>query len=175
VKPADYPEFFERPPPDGRSRESTIVLLSDGRFLHDGEPVRHEGMRRAFAGWIARHPQNGRFILNNGYDWCYLRVEDTPYFVTSIHATTEEQLSMELADGSQEPLDPHRLGVRASGELCVRVKGDAFVAKFSRVAQLAMAQYLSEDSTGRPVFSYGRASVPIRPFVEPEGGPSASS
>ena len=175
MKPADHPEFFELPPPDGRSRESTIVLLSDGRFFHEGEPVQHEGMQRAFAGWIAKHPKDGRFILNNGYDWCYLRVEDTPYFVTSVLALTPEQLWLELADGSREPLDPHKLGVRPSGELCVRVKGDAFVAKFSRAAQLALAPYLSEDSTGRPALSYGHASVPIPSFVETEPRPSASS
>ena len=84
MKPGDHPEFFRFPPPEGRSRESTIVLTRDGRFLHDGTLVEHPGMQRAFASWLARHPDDGRFILSNGYDWTYLTVEGHACFVKGV-------------------------------------------------------------------------------------------
>ena len=43
MRPADHPEFFRLPAPEGRSRESTIVLDAEGRFHHDGELVEHPG------------------------------------------------------------------------------------------------------------------------------------
>ena len=73
MKPSDHPEFFRFPPPEGRSRESTIVLTKDGRFFHEGAPVTHAGMRKAFASWLSRHPDDGRHILTNGYE-----TNDTP-------------------------------------------------------------------------------------------------
>src|SRR5205809_4885030 len=80
MRPGDHPEFFRFPAPEGRSRESSIVLDREGRFHHNGALVEHPGMARAFASWIDLHPDDGRFILNNGYDWSYFRVEDVPFF-----------------------------------------------------------------------------------------------
>ena len=85
VRPGDHPDFFRLPPPPGRSRESTIVLDAEGRFFHEGAPVTHRGMARAFASWVARHPDDGRYILSNGYDWSYFRVEDAPRFRTATY------------------------------------------------------------------------------------------
>ena len=41
-------------------------------------------MAKAFAKWVRRHPDDGRWILSNGYDWCYFTVEDTGYFVLGL-------------------------------------------------------------------------------------------
>src|SRR5690606_13637499 len=132
VKPADHPEFFLRPPPPGRSRESTLRLDREGRFWHDGRRVEHPGMARSFAAWMDRHPVDGRFILNNGYDWTYLEVEDAPCHVRTLYGRPAsapapsapapsapapsapapsgdghpEQPWLEPAAGSQEPLAP---------------------------------------------------------------------
>ncbi len=147
MRPADHPEFFRLPPPPGRSRESTIVLDRDGRFWHDGVRVDHPGMARAFASWIGRHPDDGRFILNNGYDWCYFRVEGTPLFVESIR----EQGGLPwlvLSDGSEQPLEPEQTWLDADGVLRARVKGGEFEARFSRAAQAASSDWLVEDENG---------------------------
>ena len=63
MRPADHPDFFRLPPPPGRSRESTIRLDADGCFFHDGVPVEHPKLRDALHTWIARHPDDGRYIL----------------------------------------------------------------------------------------------------------------
>lgn len=155
MKPADHPEFFRRPPPEGRSRESSIVLDREGRFWHDGLPVTHPGMARAFASWIGRHPDDGRYILNNGYDWTYFTVEDAPFVVVALHDAQGTRPELELSDGTREPLEPEKLELTAEGVLYVRVKGD-FPARFSRAAQLALEPLLDEDG-GEPVLCLGGA------------------
>src|SRR5262249_32638270 len=84
VKPGDHPDFYRFAPPPGASRESTIVLDREGRFRHDGEPIDHAALEQALRTWIARHPDDGRLILTNGYDWCYFRAEGAPFFVDAL-------------------------------------------------------------------------------------------
>src|SRR5258706_10104344 len=119
MKPCHHPEFFRLPPPEGRSRESTIVLTKGGRFFHDGAPVEHPGMHKAFASWLTRHPDDGRYILNNGYDWSYLTVEGSPYFVRAVRAVGGRP-ELELLDGRQLPLVAQGLTSDADGKLWVR-------------------------------------------------------
>lgn len=142
MKPGDHPEFFRFPPPEGRSRESNIRLSRDGRFFHDGAPVEHPGMHRAFASWLRRHPDDGRYILSNGYDWSYLTVEGAALFVRSARANAGNPL-LELLDGRELPLDPGALSVDAEGVLWVRLP-DGERARFTPAAQLELAPWLSE-------------------------------
>ena len=112
VKPADHPDFFRFPAPEGRSRESTIVLDAEGRFWHDGAPVEHAPLAAALHRWIARHPDDGRFILTNGYDWTYFTVADAPYFVRALRVEPERVVLL-LSDESEEDVGPG--GVAESG------------------------------------------------------------
>ena len=148
-KPGDHPEFFRFPPPPGRSRESTIRLDRNGRFWHDGAKVEHQGMAAAFASWIARHPDDGRFILTNGYDWTYFTVEDVPFFVLSLSADPRAP-TLTLSDGTEEPLDPSGLSVGDRDALYCRVKDGAFEARFTPPAQNALAPLLVEGDDGAP-------------------------
>lgn len=142
MKPGDHPEFFRLPPPEGRSRESSIVLAKDGRFFHDGTPVEHPGMHKAFASWLKRHPDDGRFILSNGYDWTYLTVEGPAYFVRAVRAV-DARPELELLDGQQLPLDPQALTSDAEGKLWVRLP-EGEQACFTPAAQLELSPWLVE-------------------------------
>jgi hypothetical protein len=152
VKPGDHPEFFRFPAPEGRSRESTIRLDGEGRFWHDGELVEHPKLRQAMHGWIARHPDDGRFILTNGYDWTYFTVDDAPYYVRAAHVEADRVLLV-LSDGTEEPWDPARTRVGDGDALYAEVKrgapGGPFEAKLTRFAQAQLAPVLEED--GRAV------------------------
>lgn len=142
MKPADHPEFFRLPPPEGRSRESTIVLSREGRFFHDGAPVEHQAMARAFAAWLTRHPDDGRYILSNGYDWTYLTVEGPAHFVVALPGLSDEP-RLQLLDGRELPFDPTALSSDADGRVWVRLpSGDR--ACFTAAAQLALEPWLSE-------------------------------
>jgi hypothetical protein len=147
MRPGDHPDFFRLPPPPGRSRESSIVLDAEGRFIHDGNVVEHAGMARAFASWIQRHPDDGRFILSNGYDWTYFRVEDVPFFVEAVKDVAGAP-SLVLSDGTEEPLDPTTLRSGPTGALYLRVKNGTFDARFQRFAQLGLAPWLEETPDG---------------------------
>jgi hypothetical protein len=141
MRPGDHPEFFHFPAPEGRSRESSIVLDAEGRFHHDGALVEHPGMARAFASWIDVHPDDGRFILNNGYDWSYFRVEDVPFFVLGVREQ-QAALWLRLSDGNESPLDPASLELGAQGALYTTVKNAKFRARFTPAAQIALGPWL---------------------------------
>ena len=160
--PIDHPDFFDLPAPPGRSRESQIVLDSDGRFWDHGELVTHRGMMDAFATWIRRHPRDGRFVLCNGYDWTYFRVEDVPFFVRALGGTPERP-RLVLSDRSEEPFDPAELSVGAGGELYTRVKGGEYEARFTPSAQLSLAPYLVEGPRGEPGFGVAGTEQVVTP------------
>jgi uncharacterized protein len=167
MKPAEHPEFFLRPPPAGQSRESRIRLDGDGRFWHDGALIERPALQAALHRWIRRHPEDGRYILENGYDWCYFAVDDVPCFVTALRAAADA-LVLTLADGTEEPLDPATLREGPGGALYARVKahgpGGAWAAKLTRAAQAALAPFVVEeeaDGGGRPCLEVGGRRYPL--------------
>jgi hypothetical protein len=148
MKPGDHPEFFRFPAPEGRSRESTIRLDARGRFWHDGALVEHAGLAAALHSWIARHPDDGRYILTNGYDWTYFTVDDAPYFVVALRIEPD-RVVLVLSDRSEEDWDPAATRTRAEGALWTLVKrgakGGPFEAKFTPFAQSSLAPVLLES------------------------------
>ncbi|HVU03313.1 MAG TPA: hypothetical protein VHE30_16250 [Polyangiaceae bacterium] len=169
MKPGDHPDFFRLPPPPGRSRESRIVLDETGRFWNGGALVDHEGMALAFASWITRHPDDGRFILTNGYDWTYFTVKDAPYFVRHVGRDGERAV-LSLFDGTEEPLDPEHVTVSDAGVLYARVHGD-YEARFTQGAQAAMVDFIGEGEDGSPCIEIAGVRYPIRPRprLQPSG------
>lgn len=157
MKPGDHPEFFRFPPPEGRSRESSIVLTRAGRFFHEGAPVEHPGMKKAFAAWLTRHPEDGRFILSNGYDWTYLTVEGPHLFVESVRDRAGQPLLV-LLDGRELPLDPVALSCDANGQLWVLLT-EGEKACFTAAAQLELSPWLSERQGVPGVQIEGRFSA----------------
>jgi uncharacterized protein len=167
MKPSDHPEFFRSPPPEGRSRESSIVLDENGRFWHEGQPLSHPGLERAFASWLTRHPDDGRYILCNGYDWTYLTVEDAAFFVSSVRAQGDTLL-LGLSDASEEPLVPGSLHVGKREALYVSVKQGRFIARFTPAAQRALLPFLVESDSGELALELGGKRYPI-PMPGPGG------
>ena len=167
MKPGEHPEFFRFPAPEGRSRESTLRLDGDGRFFHDDALVEHPKLAAALHTWIARHPDDGRFILTNGYDWTYFIVDDVPFFVRSVKQAgpgpaDQTDAILVLSDGSEEPLEPETVRLGARGDLYLQVKRDAkggpFDAKMTRFAQTQLGPFLSEEN-GEVVLTTRRGRV----------------
>ncbi len=149
--PSLAPDFYTRPPPPGRSRESTITLDAEGRFHHDGAVVEHPRLAEAMHRWIARHPLDGRLILNNGYDWTYFVVQDAPYVVRAVVEDAEGFPVLVLSDGTREPLGARvRLGAGDAlyAEVKAHARGGPFEARFSRHAQSQLGPYLTSDADG---------------------------
>lgn len=138
MRPGDHPDFFRFPAPEGRSRESTIRLDSEGHFWHEGARVEHPKLEAAMHSWIARHPDDGRWILTNGYDWTYFIVDDVPYYVRALRGT-----DLVLSDGTTEPWRPERSWIGKQGAIYTYVKGD-YPARFTRHAQTSLGDLLEE-------------------------------
>jgi len=159
MRPGDHPDFFRLPPPAGRSRESTIRLDADGQFWHDGRPVEHPRLAAGLQAWIGRHPDDGRWILSNGYDWTYFTVDDAPFVVRSLRVEAERVLLL-LSDGSEETWKPASSRVGVGDALYATVKSNApggpYEARFSRHAQTSLAPLLvMGESEGAPAVRIG--------------------
>jgi len=160
MKPGEHPDFYRLAPPAGTSRESTIRLDAEGKFWHDGERIDHPSLEKALHGWIARHPDDGRYILTNGYDWTYFRVDDAPYVVRGLRLLPD-RVMLELSDETEEALAPETLRVGQGDALYAKVKRGAFEARFSRHAQMALAPILREASDGSLRLEVGTRAYPV--------------
>ena len=135
--------------PAGFSRESRIRIDREGRLFHEGHLVEHTGLARGMMSWLTRHPGDGRWVLENGWDWCYLAVDDVPWVAGSARVVGDD-LVVSLADGSEEPIAA--LVVDADGVLRGAVKaaarGGPHPCKLSRTAQLSLIDHLVEGPDG---------------------------
>jgi hypothetical protein len=164
MKPGDHPEFFRFPAPEGRSRESTIRLDREGRFFHEELLVEHPGLLAAMHTWISRHPDDGRFILTNGYDWTYFTVEDAPFYVRDVRKDGDT-LVLALSDATEEAWDPSASRIGDGGALYTTVKrsarGGPFDAKFTRHAQASLEPWLVEAEDGAPAVRLDERTIRI--------------
>jgi hypothetical protein len=142
MKPGSSTDFYRLALPSGASRESTIVLDRHGRFWHDGGPVEHPALARALRSWIARHPDDGRLILTNGWDWCYFRADDAAFIVDALRIEPDGSVTLRLFDDTEEPLNSSTLSLGEDGAVYGRVKGGRFDARFSAHAQMQLAPLL---------------------------------
>jgi hypothetical protein len=165
MKPGDHPDFYRLAPPPGASRESSIVLDREGRFWHDGARIDHPALEQALRTWIARHPDDGRLILSNGYDWCYFRAEGAAFVVDAIRLEPGGGVTLRLFDGTEERLDPATLSADEGGAVHALVKAARFDARFSRHAQTQLAPLLTHDDPPT-LLVVGREVV-----VPPRAGP----
>ena len=166
MKPSDHPDFYRLAAPEGRSRESTLKLDARGRFWHEGRLVTHPGLAAALHTWIRRHPDDGRFILSNGYDWTYFAVEDAPFFVQRVRADAD-RVVLVLSDGTEEPFDPATARIGADDALYARVKntapGGPYKAKLTPHAQTSLEPLLvpGDRANDRPGIRIGSRVVAI--------------
>lgn len=167
MKPGEHPEFFKFPAPEGRSRESKIRLDGEGKFFDNGEYVEHAKLQQALHTWIGRHPDDGRFILTNGYDWTYFTVDDVPFYVRAIREQDGEAILV-LSDGTEEPLDPKTVTMGERGDLYLEIahpsadkaKAGPFRAKLTRHAQTQLEPFLSQND-GKAVLKTKRGEIAL--------------
>ena len=110
---AEHAAFIER------LRRSGIRVDREGRFIHEGAEVTHEGLRRALFRWLDRlPPPDGRYILRlDARRFAYLDVDDTPLVARAARVDPAGAVWLALSDGAEEPLDPATLTVDAAGVL----------------------------------------------------------
>ena len=141
-----------------RLRRSGIRIDREGRFVHEGAEVRHEGLRRALFRWLDAEA-DGRVVLRlDARRFAYVDVDDTPLVVRAARlegADEAERVLLALSDGTEEALDPGTLTIDDAGVLRARVRGGKLEARLGTAAVAALAERLSEESPGRWVLALG--------------------
>jgi hypothetical protein len=151
-----------------RLRRSGIRIDREGRFVHEGAEVRHEGLRRALFRWLDAEA-DGRVVLRlDARRFAYVDVDDTPLVVRAARlegAGEAERVLLALSDGSEEALDPGTLTIDEAGVLRARVRGGKLEARLGTSAVAALAERLSEEAPDRSILTLAgrRRAIPRRP------------
>ena len=149
-------------------RRSEISIDREGRFIHEGAEVTHEGLRRALFRWLDRlPPPDGRYVLRlDERRFAYLEdVADTPLVARAARIDGGD-VQLALSDGSEEPLDPTTLTVDDAGVLRAWVRGGRLEARLASSAAAVLGDLLSvSEADGRPRLRLaGRSyAIPQRP------------
>jgi hypothetical protein len=142
------------PAPDAawleKLRQSGIRVDREGRFIHEGEEVRHEGLKAALFRWLDRLPPDDpaargrRYVLRlDERRFAYLDVDDTP-LVARAARVDGDTIFLSLSDGSEERLDPTTLTVDDDGVLRALVRGGRIEARLATSAVSALGELLSD-------------------------------
>lgn len=143
-----------------RLRQSGIRIDREGEFQHEGEPVRHEGLRRALYRWLDRLP-DGRTVLRlDERRFAFVDVEDTP-LVARAARLERDAIFLALSDGSEERLDPSTLSVDAAGVMRCQVRGGRLEARLGNSAAAIVGERVEEGPGGQPLLRLGPAVIPL--------------
>lgn len=136
------------PPP---LRSIGLVLHRDGRFTHDGEPVRNRKLRAAFDRGVVYLPEEGKYVVTLGYFRGQVDVEEAAFFVRAVDL---ELGTLLLSDGSVDLLEPESLRASALDPdvvLCTVKRAIApygLPARFQRDAQGELLAAVEESEGG---------------------------
>lgn len=148
-----------------RLRQSGIRIDREGELIHEGEVIRHEGLRAALFRWLDRlddaraagapeQRPRGRFVLRlDGDRFAYVDVDDTPLVVRAA-AWRGEDMTLSLSDGAEEILQPDTLTIDDDGVLRCLVRGGRLPARLSTSAATVLGERVVEED-GVPVLRAG--------------------
>ncbi len=114
-----------------------LVLCHDGRFLHEGEPIRNRRLREHFERNVEYLADEKKYIVRLQHFRGEVVVEEAGFFVREVDFDAGHVL---LSDGSREALDLSTLEASPIDEaLLCRVKRDlareGLLARFTHAAQ----------------------------------------
>jgi len=149
------PEWLER------LRRSGIRIDREGEFQHEGEPVRHEGLRRALFRWLDRL-DDGRTVLRlDEKRFAFVDVDDTP-LVARAARVAGEAVFLALSDGSEERLDPATLTVDDAGVLRCWVRAGRLEARLANSAAVVLGDLIDgAPAAAAPALRLGGRLFPI--------------
>ena len=144
-----------------RIRRSGIRIDREGRFIHEGAEVTHEGLRRALFRWLDTEP-DGRVVLRlDERRFAYVDVDDTPLVARAARLVGEgdaERVLLALSDGTEEPLDPETVTIDDAGVLRARARGGRLEARLATAAAAVLADRVSEEGGGPALALGGRCT-----------------
>jgi hypothetical protein len=153
------------PPP---LRPFGLRLHHDGRWSHEGQPIRHARLRAAFDRSVRFLPEEGsagKYVVQLGRFRGEIEVEEAAFFVRELELATG---TLRLSDGTREALDPASLRVSPlDGALLCRVKRAlapaGLPARFLPAAQSELLLAVEETAHGHALRMAG-ALRPLPPL-----------
>ena len=142
-----------------------LVLHHDGRWTHEGQPIRNAKLRRRFDRGVVYLPDDRKYVVTLGRFRGEIELEEAGFFVRSFDAPTGR---VALSDRSEEPLDVASLEVSPrDGALLCRVKRslepEGLLARFSHAAQAELLEHVVDEG-GTPVLRMAGRSLPLPPL-----------
>ena len=137
------PQASGAPPP---LRPFGLRLHHDGRWSHEGAPIRHRRLREHFDRSVRYLPEERKYVVTLRHFRGEIEVEEAAFFVRSFDAASGR---LALSDGSTEALDPGSLALSPiDGALLCRVKRalapDGLLARFAHSAHAELMQAVEE-------------------------------
>ena len=155
----------EAPPGPPPLRPFGLRLHHDGRWSHEGQPIRHARLRAAFDRSVRFLPAAGKYVVQLGRFRGEIEVEEAAFFVREVDLA---EGAVRLSDGTREPLDPASLRLSPiDGALLCLVKRDlapeGLAAHFLPAAQNELLQAVEETGQG-PALRIGGALRALAPL-----------
>ena len=127
-----------------------IVIDREGVWYYRGNEMVRKDIVSLFYQKLERD-QQGQYLVRNGDEAFYIKVEDVPYAVKSIELMKDETsgasyFKVLLSDDSLEDLDLETLRIGKDNVLYCLVKGKTFEARFTRKAYYQLAEYIQYNS-----------------------------
>jgi hypothetical protein len=145
-------------PPSGPPplRPFGLVLHHDGRFTHEGHPIRHARLRAAFERGVRWLPDERKYVVQLGRFRGEIEVEEAAFFVRAVDLAAG---TVALSDGTAEPLDVASLSASPidGALLCTVKKETAPEGLTARFLPAAQAELLlaAEDAPEGPALRLG--------------------
>jgi len=141
------PAAAASPPGPPPLRPFGLRLHHDGRFTHEGQPIKNRKLRERFDRSVRYLPDEGKFVVQIGRFRGEIDVEEAAFFVRSFD---EDTAGLSLSDGDVELLDVASLRVSPlDGALLCTVKRElvpgGLAARFSHAAQAALLNAVADD------------------------------
>lgn len=138
------------PPDPALGQGEELRLSQDGRWFHDGDPIRHARLCALLDRSVA-HDEQGRLIVTTGRDRLPLVSDDAPLRIKTARAG-DGPLIQVVRDGREEPLtSTSALCIDEDGRVRSRVtgpRGGLLWALWERPAVQALMPLLEEDDEG---------------------------
>ncbi|MCA9506100.1 MAG: hypothetical protein H6748_06620 [Spirochaetaceae bacterium] len=147
------------PPP---LRPFGLVLHHDGRFTHEGQPIRNRRLREHFDRSVEYLPEERKYVVRLRHFRGEVEVEEAGFFVRAVDLDRGE---VQLSDGTREPLEVATLTESGiDGALLCRVKrglvAEGLPARFDHGAQAELLQSIEVAGEGL-VLGVGGRRVPV--------------
>jgi len=148
-----------------------LRLHHDGRWSHEGQPIRNRRLREHFDASVAYLPGERKYVVGLRHFRGEIEVEEAAFFVRSFDAASGR---IALTDRSEETLDPGSLALSPlDGALLCRVKRslapEGLLARFSHGAHAELMQAVEETAEGLALLMAG-ALHRLPPLAPPGEG-----